>query len=60
MLVQHELTQNNLLDRIFVCETPQKYNEVELFMKWLVTSGRKLIARDSDVWESRSLWQSPD
>lgn len=35
--MSHELTKNNLLDRVYLYETVQKCNEIKPFLKRVIT-----------------------
>lgn len=46
--MSYELKQNNLLDRIFICETLQ-YNEIELFLERLILGNGKWIIYENNT-----------
>lgn len=39
----NEVTQNNLLDYVYICETLEIHDEIEPFLKRLVTGDTKRI-----------------
>ncbi len=55
--VPHELTQKNLLDRVSICDSLLKRNEIEPFLKRLITGDEKWIKYDNVVrkrsWSKR-------
>lgn len=55
--VPHELTLKNLMDRVSVCESLLKRNEIEPFLKQMITGDEKWITYDSKV-RKRS-WLKP-
>lgn len=55
--VPHELTQKNLMDRISICETLLKRNELEPFLKRLITGDEKWVTYENVV-RKRS-WSKP-
>jgi len=42
----YDLTKKNLMDRISICESLLKRNEIELFFKRLITGDKKWITYD--------------
>ena len=46
----HELTLKNLMDRVFICESRLKRNEIEPFLKRMITGDEKWITYDNNVW----------
>ncbi|XP_025163395.1 histone-lysine N-methyltransferase SETMAR-like [Harpegnathos saltator] len=56
--VPHELMQKNMMDRISICEVLTKRNEIEPFLKRMVTGDEKWITYDNIVrkrsWSKRS------
>lgn len=55
--VPHELTLKNLMDRVSICESLVKRNEIEPFLKRMVTGDEKWITYDNNV-RKRS-WSKP-
>ncbi|XP_015604617.1 histone-lysine N-methyltransferase SETMAR-like [Cephus cinctus] len=55
--VPHELTQKNLMDRISICEALVKRNEIDPFLKRMVTGDEKWVTYDNIVrkrsWSKR-------
>jgi len=47
--VPHDLTVKNLMDRISICESLLKRNEIEPFLKRLITGDEKWITYDNNV-----------
>jgi len=47
--VPHELTVKNLMDRISICESLLKRNEIEPFFKRLITGDEKWVTYDNNV-----------
>lgn len=47
--IPHELTVKNLMDRVSVCETLKKRNEIEPFLKRLITGDEKWIRYENIV-----------
>jgi len=47
--VPHELTVKNLMDRISICESLLKRNEIEPFLKRLITGDEKWVTYDNNV-----------
>ena len=47
--VPHELTVKNLMDRVSICESLLKRNEIEPFFKRMITGGEKWITYDNNV-----------
>ncbi|EFN83611.1 Histone-lysine N-methyltransferase SETMAR, partial [Harpegnathos saltator] len=47
--VPHELTQKSMVDRISICEALTKRNEIESFLKRMVTGDEKWITYDNIV-----------
>lgn len=45
--VLHKLTQESLYDFTFICETRQKHEETEPFLKRLIMADRKWIANNN-------------
>ncbi|GFW78578.1 histone-lysine N-methyltransferase SETMAR [Trichonephila clavipes] len=45
--VQHQLTPKNMMDRISICETLTKRNEIDPFLKRMVTVEKKFIPYDN-------------
>jgi len=45
----HDLTVKNLMDRISICESLLKWNEIEPFLKRLIMGDEKWIAYDNNV-----------
>ncbi|XP_055542566.1 histone-lysine N-methyltransferase SETMAR-like [Wyeomyia smithii] len=52
--VPHELTHKNLLDRINSCDALQKRNELDPFMKRMVTGDKKWITYDNHMRKKKS------
>ena len=56
--VSHELTQRNLIDRISISETLLKRNEIDLFLKQIITGDEKWVKYKNIVrkrsWGKRS------
>ncbi|GFV47221.1 histone-lysine N-methyltransferase SETMAR [Trichonephila clavipes] len=56
--VQHQLTPKNMMDRISICETLVKRNEINPFLKQTVTGDKKWVTYDNTVrkrsWSKRS------
>ncbi|KAL9876584.1 histone-lysine N-methyltransferase SETMAR-like isoform 1-T4 [Glossina fuscipes fuscipes] len=55
--VPHQLTEKNMMDRITICEALAKRNEIEPFLKRMVTGDEKWITYDNPVrkrWWSKS------
>jgi len=38
-----------MLDRIFICKALAQRNEIEPFLKWIVTGNEKLVSKDNIV-----------
>ncbi|XP_061722930.1 histone-lysine N-methyltransferase SETMAR-like [Cydia pomonella] len=55
--VPHELTLKNLMDRVSICESLLKRNEIKPFLKQMITGDEKWITYDSKV-RKRS-WLKP-
>ena len=55
--VPHELTVKNLMDRVSICESLLKRNEIEPFLKRIITGDEKWITYDNNV-RKRS-WSKP-
>ena len=55
--VSHELTVKNLMDRVFICESLLKRNEIEPFLKRMITGDENWITYDNNV-RKRS-WSKP-
>ncbi|XP_035744177.1 histone-lysine N-methyltransferase SETMAR-like [Vespa mandarinia] len=57
--VPHDLTMKNLMNRISICESLLKRNEIEPFLKRLITGDEKWIMYDNDVrktsWSKQGL-----
>jgi len=58
-----DLTVKNLMDRISICESLLKRNEIESFFKWFITDNEKWITYDNNVCSRskvklRKRWQS--
>ncbi|GFW91545.1 histone-lysine N-methyltransferase SETMAR [Trichonephila clavipes] len=55
--VQHQLTPKNMMDRISICEALAKRNEIDPFLKRMVTEGEKWVTYDNIVrkrsWSKR-------
>lgn len=55
--VPHELSLKNLMDRVSVCETLKKRNEIEPFLKRLITGDEKWVRYENVVrkrsWKKR-------
>ncbi|KAL9876423.1 histone-lysine N-methyltransferase SETMAR-like isoform 1-T3 [Glossina fuscipes fuscipes] len=47
--VPHQLTGKNVMDRIFICEALAKRNEIDPFLKRMVTGDEKWITYDNPV-----------
>ncbi|GFW41188.1 histone-lysine N-methyltransferase SETMAR [Trichonephila clavipes] len=47
--VPHQLTPKNMMDRISICEALTKRNEIELFLKLMVTEDEKWVTYDITV-----------
>ena len=47
--VPHELTVKNLMDRVSICESLLKRNEIEPFLKRIITGDEKWITYDNNV-----------
>ena len=47
--VPHELTMKNLMDRGSICESLLKRNEIEPFLKRMITGDKKWITYDNNV-----------
>jgi len=47
--VSHHLTVKNLMDRISICESLQKWNEIEPLLKQLITDNEKWITYDNNI-----------
>ncbi|GFV04148.1 histone-lysine N-methyltransferase SETMAR [Trichonephila clavipes] len=47
--VQHQLTPKNMMDRISICEALAKGNEIDSFLKWMVTGDKKRVTYDNIV-----------
>jgi len=45
--VPHELSIRNMLDRINICDTLLKWNEIEPFLKRMITGDEKWITYDN-------------
>lgn len=45
----HELTQDNCLDRIFICKTLHERKEIEPFLKRLTTDEKQWITKRDNV-----------
>ncbi|GFU35906.1 histone-lysine N-methyltransferase SETMAR [Trichonephila clavipes] len=41
--VPHQLTPKNMIDRISICEALAKWNEIDPFLKWIVTGDEKWV-----------------
>ncbi|GFT49529.1 histone-lysine N-methyltransferase SETMAR [Trichonephila clavipes] len=54
--VPHQLTPKNIMDRISICEALAKWNEIDPFLKWMVTGMRNgshtTILCENDCGES--------
>lgn len=50
--VPHEMTLKNLMDRVSICETLLKRNEIEPFLKRLITGDEKWVRYDNNVRKS--------
>ncbi|GFW76375.1 histone-lysine N-methyltransferase SETMAR [Trichonephila clavipes] len=46
--VPHHLTPNNMMDRISICKALAKWNEIDPFLKWLVTGDEKPVTYDNN------------
>ena len=55
--VPHELTVKNLMNRVSICDSLLKRNEIEPFLKRMITSDEKWIKYDNNV-RKRS-WSKP-
>ena len=55
--VQHELPMKNLLDRVSICESLLKQNEIEPFFKRMITGDEKWITYDNNV--RKGSWSKP-
>lgn len=51
--MSHDLTMKNLTDRISICESSPKRNEIERFLKRLITDDEKWITYDNNVQKYR-------
>ena len=51
--VPHELSVINLMDRVFICESLLKRNEIEPFFKQMITGDEKWITYDNNVRKDR-------
>ncbi|GFV08810.1 histone-lysine N-methyltransferase SETMAR [Trichonephila clavipes] len=47
--VQHQLTPKNMMDRISICEALAKRNEIDPFLKRMVTRDEKWFTYDNNV-----------
>ncbi|XP_011050932.1 PREDICTED: histone-lysine N-methyltransferase SETMAR-like [Acromyrmex echinatior] len=47
--VPHELSVKNMMDRINICDTPLKRNEIEPFLKRMIIGDEKWIAYDNRI-----------
>ncbi|GFT38046.1 histone-lysine N-methyltransferase SETMAR [Trichonephila clavipes] len=47
--VPHHLTPINMMNRISICEALAKRNEIDPFLKWMVTGDDKRVTYDSIV-----------
>ncbi|XP_067125649.1 histone-lysine N-methyltransferase SETMAR-like [Centruroides vittatus] len=45
--VPHELAQKDMMDRISICEALAKWNEIDPFLKWMVTEDEKWVTYDN-------------
>ncbi|GFV89020.1 histone-lysine N-methyltransferase SETMAR [Trichonephila clavipes] len=52
--VPHQLTPKNMMDRISICEALIKRNEIDPFLKWMVTGDEKWITYCNIV--QKRLW----
>jgi len=59
VLVPHELTQKNLIDRITICEMLLKRNKIETFLKWIVT-GDEIWVKYENIKRKRSWSKAGD
>ena len=55
--VPHELTVKNLMNRVFICESLLKRNEIKPFLERMITGDEKWITYDNNV-RKRS-WSKP-
>ena len=55
--VPHELTVKNLMNRVSICESLPKRNEIEPFFNQMITGYKRRITYDNNVWK-RS-WSKP-
>ncbi|XP_012061976.1 PREDICTED: histone-lysine N-methyltransferase SETMAR-like, partial [Atta cephalotes] len=53
--VPHELTQRNLIDRISISETLLKCNEIDSFLKQIITGDEKWV-KYKNIVRKRSIW----
>ncbi|GFU22966.1 putative DD34D transposase [Trichonephila clavipes] len=53
--VQHQLTPKHMIVRICICEALAKRNEIDLFLKWMVTGDEKWVTYNNTVrsWSKR-------
>ncbi|GFT68403.1 histone-lysine N-methyltransferase SETMAR [Trichonephila clavipes] len=47
--VPHPLTPKNMMDQISICKTLAKRNEIDPFLKWMVTGDEKWVTYDNIV-----------
>ncbi|XP_054015895.1 histone-lysine N-methyltransferase SETMAR-like, partial [Hylaeus anthracinus] len=52
--VPHELTQKNIMDRISICEALAKRNEIDPFLKRMVTGDEKWVTYDN-IWDWKGI-----
>ena len=55
--IPHKLTVKNLMDRVFICESLLKRNEIEPFLKRMITSDEKWITYNNNV--RKKSWSKP-
>ena len=55
--VPHELTVKNLMDQVSICESLLKRNEIEPFLKRMITRDEKWITYDNNV--RKTSWSKP-
>ncbi|GFV34760.1 histone-lysine N-methyltransferase SETMAR [Trichonephila clavipes] len=48
--VQHQLTPKNMMDRISICEALAKHNEINPFLKQMVTGDEKRVTYDKRIY----------
>jgi len=61
--MSHDVTMKNLMDRISICEPLLKRNEIESFLKQLITGDEKWIMYSTVMYDSnirKRSWSKQD